>query len=359
MKKTDWFQITILLIIYFLMNVCVFFTFAYLFNFQKDFLFYLLFSISFLSFITLTFLEIFLPNPITRTLYIIAVSWSGFLLFFMSFMGLYALLNLFFTIPNHIAGVLIFVFGVSTSIYSLINALIIRTKEIEIPIKKLKNEMKIVQLSDLHLGAVYNYGYLKKIVRKVKVLNPDIVVITGDFFDGTISFSRDKMKILNEITAPIFFIFGNHEISASVPEIYDSFSSTKVRILKNEVINYKGIQIIGIEYGGRDKKYLDKILPKLKIDKSKPAILLYHAPLHSKVLEDSGINLFLSGHLHGGQIFPVHIIAKIGQSHYRGLKKNGNSHMHISQGTGTWGPPMRFFSYSEITLINLKKEKRF
>ena len=163
--------------------------------------------------------------------------------------------------------------------------------------------------------------------------------------------------MLNLLESPVFLVFGNHEIFAG-ERTAELLKETKVKILRNEIVNFKGLQIIGIDYSD-DKKHLSKILPKLEINKSKPAVLLYHPPASLDYINDAGINLHLAGHLHGAQIFPIHAIAKIACKssfkipNYKGLHKKENSYLYISSGAGTWGPPMRLFSKSEITLAKL------
>lgn len=358
MKKLDYIQIIVLLFVYFFMNLYVFFTFASLFTLEKNIIFYTLFSVSFLSFIILTFLERSFPNPITRFLYVVTVAWSGFLLFFICFMIPYHILSLFFTIPKFIAGVVIFSFGIISSLYSLVNAFIIHTTKIKIPIKNLKNRTKILHLSDLHLGTVNNSSYLKRVVDKVNFAHPDLVVITGDLIDGTAPIKHSELNVLNKIRGPILLILGNHEIY-DLKEIYESLSSTKVKILRDETFNFKEFQIIGLDYGKERVKIIPNLLHKLILSKTKPKILLYHTPIPPKLLSKFDIDLVLSGHLHGGQIFPVHFIAKASYPHYRGLQKEGNSYFYVSQGAGTWGPPMRFFSKNEITEIELIPESSF
>ncbi|VVB80192.1 3',5'-cyclic adenosine monophosphate phosphodiesterase CpdA [uncultured archaeon] len=355
MKKLDYIQIIILLFVYFFMNLYVFFTFASLFNLEKNLIFYTFFSISFLSIIALTFLERSFPNPITRFFYIIAVAWSGFLLFFICLIIPYNILEIFFTIPKFIAGIVIFTLGAASSVYSLVNSLIIHTNKIQIPIKNLKKKTKIIHLSDLHLGTVNNLSYLKSVVNKAILLKPDLVVITGDLIDGTAPIKPSKLEVLNKIKVPILLILGNHEIY-DLKDVYESLSKTKVKILRDETVNFRDFQIIGLDYGKERAKVIKNVLRKMPLSKTKPKILLYHTPLSPKSLSEFDIDLLLSGHLHGGQIFPIHFVAKASYPHYRGLQKKGKFHSYVSQGTGTWGPPMRFFSKNEITEIEIVPE---
>lgn len=356
MERLFYSKVLGLIVIYFLMNLYVFFMFANLFSLEKGILFYSLFIVSFLSFIIFTFWERIFPNPLTRFFYVLAVSWSGFLLYFICLLLVYNFLNIFFTIPKSTAGITIFFFGCFISICSIINAAFIHVNKIKITVKNLNQPIRIVQISDTHLGTVHNASFLRRVVEKTNTLYPDFVVITGDLIDGTASIKPKVFKILNKIKAPIFMIFGNHEMY-EISKVYKMLEPTKIRILRDEVIDFKDIKIIGMDYHKNGEKIMSSLLKKFKLDDSKPKILLYHAPLLIKTLQEFNITLLLSGHLHGGQMFPVNLIAKVGNSHYRGLKTEEGSHIYVSDGAGTWGPPMRSMSKNEITEIELTPDK--
>ncbi|MBX4212191.1 metallophosphoesterase, partial [Candidatus Pacearchaeota archaeon] len=117
----------------------------------------------------------------------------------------------------------------------------------------------------------------------------------------------------------------------------------------------KDIQIVGVDYSD-SKGYLGEILPKISIDKNKPSILLYHPPASLDYIEKKGIGLQLSGHTHNGQIFPFNLFVKLIFPYVMGLYKGKEASIYVSPGTGTWGPPMRLGSRSEITLIHLTPE---
>jgi predicted MPP superfamily phosphohydrolase len=211
-------------------------------------------------------------------------------------------------------------------------------------------------MSDLHLGTIKNEKFLKKISTKINNLNPDIVLITGDLIDGTAPLSDNIIKKIDKIKSPIYYVIGNHEIYDGLERIIKIISKTKIKPLRDKAISFKGLQIIGLDYleGVKlEDNLLETKLSRIKLNKNKPSILLYHSPLNINKLNDLGIDLQLAGHTHGGQIFPFHLLVRLAFRNYRGLHKFKRTTQYISEGTGTWGPTMRVLSSSEIALINL------
>lgn len=356
MKGQNYLLIIILVVVYFFMNIFVFFSFSSLFSIQRDLLFYVLFTLSFLSFIILTFLETYFPNPLSRLLYVISVSWAGFLLFFMCLLVIYQFFNIFFDIPKIIVGIAILCIGSTVALFSILNAALIHVRKFNLPLSKLNSKIKIVQLSDLHLGTVHNIRFLNRVVNKTISLNPDLVVITGDLIDGTAPIKPKMLSILNKIQVPVLMVFGNHELY-DLNKVYKALSLTRVKVLRDNFFSFKGLQILGLDF--KKKSTVKKFHPHIKKlpKKLAPRVILTHVPISQKSAQDLEADLVLSGHLHGGQIFPVNLIAKSYYPHYKGMRKKGESHVYISQGTGTWGPPMRLFSRNEITEINLIPKK--
>jgi len=232
------------------------------------------------------------------------------------------------------------------SVFAIINALAVSVKEIEVPIKGLENELKVAQLSDIHIGTLFNSGYLKKLVDRTNSLEPDIVVITGDLVDG--GGYVHAYKELAGLKAPVYFVTGNHEVYAGAgPEI---FKDTNVRVLDNRAVVEKGLQIAGIsDTGGTQHISLQKVA----FDSKLPTLLLRHQPALMDEAASMGVGLQLSGHTHSGQIWPLNYMVAIQFRPYNGLHKEGDMYYYISPGTGTWGPPMRLGSRTEITLITL------
>ena len=296
------------------------------------------------------YVERIFPNILSRIFYTLSTLWLGILLFMLFSLLIYEAITPFYTIPH--AGKIIVIVVSVLSIISVINATGIVVKEVEVPIEKLEKNVTIVQLSDIHLGTIRNSGFLKRVIEKTNQLDPDIVMITGDMVDANARLHGGIFSDFNRLRAPIYFVTGNHEVMEGADKVYALFNDTKIRVLRNEAVDFDGIQIIGVEYSA-DKGHLGKELEKLKIDKAMPAVLMYHTPQGIEDARRAGISLQLSGHTHNGQIFPFNFFLRISFKHINGLYDLGDMFLYVSPGTGTWGPYMRLGSRNEITVLKL------
>ncbi len=279
----------------------------------------------------------------------------GIMLFLFSALLIFEIINLLFSPGRIISGIVIISVVMIATIYAIANASTIRTETIELEIEGLKEDMKAVQLSDLHIGAINTYRYMDRVAKMTNKLNPDVVLITGDLFDSSSNFDDKAIEAINKIRARKYFITGNHERYEGMDKVEDAIKKTDVIFLQDEVAEFRGIEIIGLsdpenEFGRRITK-----LKQLNINKSKPSILLYHQPKGFDDARAAGIDLMLCGHTHNGQIFPFNLIVKVFYPYIKGLYEHDGMHVYVSQGTGTWGPPMRLGSRNEITFFDLKK----
>ncbi|MGM5482539.1 MAG: metallophosphoesterase [Nanobdellota archaeon] len=231
--------------------------------------------------------------------------------------------------------------------YSIINAFFVKIKKIRL---KKGKKLKIVHLSDLHLGPVLREVFLDRIIKKVNLLKPDIICITGDIVENAHWFK--DLKILNNFKAPVYAVLGNHDMHSTINEKLHLLESTKVKVLRNKSEVCCGVNLIGIDellpFSWKVKKVLNR-----EYDKNKLNILLTHEPLTFRLIKGYPIDLQLAGHTHGGQIFPFSIFVRLFYPVYKGIYKKNGQHIHVSQGTGFWGPPMRLFTQNEITLIKI------
>jgi len=269
--------------------------------------------------------------------------------------------------------------------YGVWNAFHPRTRKLEIEFENLPDRWKdktIVQLSDVHLGHFYGRKYLKNLVQRVNSLNPELILITGDLFDGMAKNISPFADELNRFNAKkgVYFITGNHENYIGLNRVLKVLGQTHINILQNEVIDIDGLHVIGISYPG--VKRADEIqglekLSRNSSDKS-PRILLFHTPTnisprkgdgldrhfstywvpdttHSMAL-NLGVDLQLSGHTHAGQIFPFgYLTGLIYKDFDYGLRQLDNFSIYTTSGVGTWGPPMRTGNSPEIVVITLKR----
>jgi uncharacterized protein len=312
-----------------------------------------------LSFPLISLLERKLQGSIIKAVYFMSATWLGIIFFLVLGFLIADLVILISKINYEIPYYIVLTAIAFIAIISLISAQIIHVNKINIP-ANISEDLKIVQISDVHLGTIYSKNYLNKIIEKSNYLNPDIVVITGDLFDGSAPVSKETISSLDSLKSKqgVYFITGNHETYIDEEKALKLINSENVTILRNEKKELPRIQIIGADYplkeSEKNNSFLDE-LPNL-VDKNKFSIFLYHPPVGFEKAADAGINLQLSGHTHNGQIFPFSLILRIFYKYEVGLYKLRNSYLYVSEGSGTWGPPMRFLSNTEITEINLVKK---
>lgn len=269
----------------------------------------------------------------------------------------------FVPIIRNLCLVLVFVsicYGFFNGIYKQL-----KINNITLEISGLKEALKVLQISDLHIDTFLKAEYIKKIISQSNALNPDIIVLTGDIVDAKSAFVAEKINLLKNLKAKygIYYVLGNHEYFHDTKEILENLKNNGITILNNTsstiIASQKAlINIIGITdfFGEKTQTFKPDIQQAmLKSTPNIPNILLSHQPKVIHYLKDENIQLVLSGHTHGGQIFPFNFLVLLQQPYIKGLHEfKPKSFIYISQGSGTWGPPMRIGTENEITLITLK-----
>lgn len=260
-----------------------------------------------------------------------------------------------------------FLLAVLISIYGYFEAGSIRTERLIIKTPKLSEQtgnLRIVQISDIHIGLIVREGRVKKILKEVKTANPDILVSTGDLVDGQINNLTGLSEFFREINPRYgkFAVTGNHEFYAGLSHALDFTREAGFTILRGQGISIDGlINIAGIDDpAGRDCSLIKGAPEKellLQFPGKNFTVLLKHRP----VVDKNSIGFFdlqLSGHSHKGQIFPFSLITKFYYAANPGYSSLiNNSHLYVSGGAGTsWGPPIRFFAPPEITVIDIVHE---
>jgi hypothetical protein len=248
------------------------------------------------------------------------------------------------------------------SVFSLVNVAlgpVLREKRIAVRgLPAALNGFTIVQLSDLHLGNLSSQEGMRRVVERVNALNPDLVCITGDTIDGDVCREEGYCATLRSIRARhgVVAITGNHEFYAGVDKFMELARRSGWRVLRNESwVIEPGLAVIGLDDDtargfGLPGPDLDAALSSLPAGAK---VLLYHQPLNFASAVKKGISLQLSGHTHAGQIPPMDALVYLTYKYPAGLYRLEGSTIHTSTGTGTWGPPMRFLSRSEITRLVL------
>ncbi len=320
-----------------------------------------------LSFIISSLLAHWGDNKTMRLYYLLSGIWVGFiinLLVFLAFAWAVEIAMLASGFSGHrllIGSISILVAFIYT-IYGVWNARSVKIKEIEVTIKNLPESWKgkkIVQIADIHLGYVFRDMFFEHIVEKINEQDAEMVVITGDLFDGTNIDIEWFIEPLNAIKTgkEVLYVTGNHETYLGVDSVYEMLNKTKVKALKDEIFEADGLQFLGVEYPhpGQRKDVFTVVREMQGYDENKPGILLIHEPAQIDQAKKTGVALQLSGHTHKGQVFPFSLVTKmIYKKYYYGLTQEESFTLYTTSGVGAWGPPLRTGSKPEIAVITLR-----
>ncbi|WP_166805081.1 metallophosphoesterase [Nitrosococcus wardiae] len=220
--------------------------------------------------------------------------------------------------------------------------------------------LRLIQISDLHLGIVPTPLRLKRIVALIKAASPDLVVSTGDFTDLRTDQPYSGLSDLAALKAPLgkYAVIGNHECYAGLPRSEQVLQQAGFTVLRQRWVNLGGfIQLAGVDdpvaVGGRPHLEEEALH---NADPENFTVLLKHRPELEPSMVDR-IDLQLSGHTHDGQIFPFTLLPRLIYPVRPGLTRFGRAALYLSRGTGTWGPPMRFPFAPEVTLFEIKRKE--
>ena len=324
---------------------------------------YILFSVGLVSGIASLFIVTRFDNILVNAYCNLTWAWLGVLLYLSCFMIIFEVVNLIRKLPPVTTGWTIIVLTALISMYSLFNASFFKVANIAIPVKNLKNEIKIVQISDVHLGIARGRSYLAEVVKAANELKPDFIVITGDIADGKAALNRDMFAPLKDLQRPAFFVYGNHDVYVGLDEIIKKMRENNVTVMQNEVLIVNDIKLVGINYMKADDtvhdphqvtdKTIKDILPTLDLSGDNPKVVLHHGPWGVEYMNEHGVDLVLAGHTHAGQVFPLSLMAKMRFPYNRGLAEYKGTYIYVSQGAGTFLAKMRLGTSNEINLITL------
>jgi predicted MPP superfamily phosphohydrolase len=322
------------------------------------------------SFIIAALLSFRFSNPFIVLIYRFAAVWLGFLNYFflascLTWLAWYAWLALRLSTDPDLARPLIAgglaLAALLTGIFGLLNARLIRVRRIPVILPGLPENWRgrrAVMMSDVHLGNINGTAFSRRLVKLTKSLQPDVVFIPGDLFDGT-------MADLDKLVAPfkglhpeygVFFSTGNHEEFAGKEHYLEAATRAGMRVLNNEKVTLDGLQVAGVPDGDSHSPIrLRAILEAMRLNPNEPSILLNHVPNRLPIVEQAGVSLQLSGHTHVGQLFPFNwLTRRVFGKFTHGLQRFGNLQVYTSSGAGTWGPPMRVGTHSEIVLLEFE-----
>lgn len=241
-----------------------------------------------------------------------------------------------------------------------------RVRAVDIPIEGLPAELhgfRIVQITDVHVGATIKRGYVERIVEAVNELEADLVAVTGDIVDGSVGRLSLHTEPLGKLTARhgAFFVTGNHEYYSGAHAWIDEMRRLGLSVLLNEhvVLDHDGVDLVIAGVTDLSAHHFD---PSHRSDpvaavagapEDSIKVLLAHQPRTALAASKAGYHLQLSGHTHGGQFFPWNYAVKLFEPFSTGLYKLGELSLYVSRGTGYWGPPKRLGAPSEITHLRL------
>lgn len=246
-------------------------------------------------------------------------------------------------------------------------------KDVEVPIAGLGHHpdgLRIVQVSDLHVGPTIRREWVQQLVDDINATHADLLVLTGDLVDGSVETLREHVAPFAGVKTRLgsFLVTGNHEyLSDAVPWVAH-WESLGVRVLRNESVALAkdGIQIelAGVDDWSAERfavpghqHDLKKALAS-RTDPGRPTVLLAHQPKSIAEAGEAGVALQLSGHTHGGQIWPFNFLVTLVQPYLAGLYQHSpKTWIYVSRGTGFWGPPMRLQAPSELTVLTLRDAK--
>ncbi len=226
---------------------------------------------------------------------------------------------------------------------------------------------RIVQICDLHVGSVVGREWVERVAAELRRLRGDLVAVTGDLVDGAPDRLRFELEPLAGLEAPwgVFFVTGNHEYYSGAADWIPELERMGMRVLRNERVEIGGgaesFDLVGIDdYDGAGMEPgHGPDLPGALAgrDSGREAILLAHQPRAVHEAAELGVGLVLSGHTHGGQLWPWNHLVRLQQPYVEGLHRHGPTRIYVSQGTGVWGPPLRLGTTCEITELTLRRAR--
>ncbi|MGW3690475.1 metallophosphoesterase [Streptomyces sp. NPDC005125] len=235
-----------------------------------------------------------------------------------------------------------------------------RVKRVTVPLAKLPRSahgFRIAVVSDIHLGPILGRAHTQRIVDTINRTQPDLIAVVGDLVDGTVTDLGPAAEPLAGLTARhgAFFVTGNHEYFSGAAQWVDHVRELGLHPLENARVEIDGFDLAGVndiagESEGQGPDFERALGDR---DRTRASVLLAHQPV---VIDDAvahGVDLQLSGHTHGGQLWPGNYLAELANPTVAGLERYGDTQLYVSRGAGAWGPPVRVGAPSDITVVQL------
>lgn len=310
--------------------------------------------------ISLFFRHVEIPELISQHLFNIGSTWLVFTLYMVIFLLITDLARLFY--PGMKPFGFYIALGITTCLlsYGYFNFKNPDVNHQNINLKKPINgkPMKVVAISDVHLGNGTRKPQLQKFIKMINAQEPDLIVIGGDLIDNSLTpvYQQKMYEELNLLKAPmgIFMVPGNHEYISGMEECERFLKNTPIRLLRDTVVTLpNGLQLIG-----RDDRTNRRRLPitelMTKADNNKPTFLLDHQPYELAKKDSLGIDIQFYGHTHRGQVWPMSLIVDNMYEQSHGYRQWPYSHVYVSSGLSLWGPPFRIGTDSEMVIIQIQ-----
>ncbi|WP_431984280.1 metallophosphoesterase [Streptomyces qinglanensis] len=246
--------------------------------------------------------------------------------------------------------------------YSVLNGPTL--KHVTVPLAKLGRRThgyRVAVVSDIHLGPILGRGHTRRIVDAINGTQPDLVTIVGDLVDGSVAHLGPAAEPLRELRSRhgTFFVTGNHEYFGDARAWIDHLRELNVHPLENARRELPGFDLAGVnDLAGEDQGEgpdFDRALRDR--DAERACVLMAHQPVQIHEAVDHGVDLQLSGHTHGGQMWPGNHLAALANPTVAGLERYGDTQLYVTRGAGAWGPPVRVGADSDITVVTLAAKK--
>ncbi|WP_432060277.1 metallophosphoesterase [Streptomyces sp. S1] len=240
-----------------------------------------------------------------------------------------------------------------------------RVKRVTVPLAKIPRAAhgyRIAVVSDVHLGPILGRAHTQRIVDAVNSTQPDLIAIVGDLVDGTVENLGPAAEPLARLRARhgSFFVTGNHEYFSGADAWVDHVRELGLRPLRNERLeiaagfDLAGVDDVAGESEGQGPDFGRALGDR---DRARAAVLLAHQPIVVHDAVRHGVDLQLSGHTHGGQLWPGEYLADLANPTVAGLERYGDTQLYVSRGAGAWGPPVRVGAPSDITVVELASKQ--
>ncbi len=280
--------------------------------------------------------------------------WMGFIFYFSIISLIFAIFRLLHLNLPHTFFATLFA-TLAILIFGYIQNRSFEIKELNLKIEKPLAPVKIVAVSDLHLGFASTNTNVKNLVEEINKQKPALILIVGDLIDDNVKIVKKHnfAKLLRGLNAPVYAVFGNHEYLAGIAEAEEFYKAANIKVLKDEVAKLgNGLQIVGLDDYSNPMAAREKAVA-LQVNLKEPSILLDHQPHNLKEKAKLGFDVQISGHTHQGQMFPLNFLTKMLFELDCGYAKIENCHSIVSSGLSLWGPPFRVGTKNEMLILNI------